>query len=432
MNRYISLFTAILISAKAYTQQRPNLVPNPGFENLLAVPLEPMAGEISKYVTGWQQGSQGSADILTQKAPTTSYANPNSTCSASIGHENPHAGENMGMIMTSAHDDYREYLGCNLSEPLVVGRSYHVEAYVSLADYSGFATNNIGFLFQTGVYRIAPGYKIFSMPQVNCTEVISVTDGWVKVGGDFTADQAYTYFMIGNFLPEQIITKQKNNSAGTHEQYADHSAYYIDDVSVFRNTDLEATGDSIVVIGTVAAMSATGGNGTYTWADVKNPGVVLGSGPTLQLKLHKKTTFRVTCGNEYADVTINVKRQVFQFMSELRGRQVKRGRDIFVHGDWIEISVYDKVSVDGDSISLYYGDSLVVEHCLLQHEKQTFRLQVDKVNSRQIVLFAENLGSSPPNTAAMIVKDGKETTEVSLSSDLQSCDSFTLIFKGSD
>jgi len=431
MKSYISLCSVILVSSTAFSQ-RPNLVPNPGFENLRIIPTEPMTGEMSQYISGWQQGSQGSADILTQQAPLTAYANPNSTCKASIGHEDPHGGNNMGMIMTSAHDDYREYLGCNLAQPLVVGRSYHVEAYVSLADYSGFATNNIGFFFQTGVYRIAPGYKIFGTPQVNCTEVISTTNGWVKVGGDFKADQPYTYFMIGNFLPEQIISKQKNMCDISHQQYADHSAYYIDDVSVFRNTDLEATGDSVVVTGTMATLNATGGNAVYTWADSNNPGIVLGTGATLQIKVQKKTTFRVSCGNEFADVTVNVKKRVLQYIAELQGRQVLKGRTIIVHSDQIVISVYDKYSVDGDSVSLYYGDSLIVEHLELTHEHQTFTLKIDKQNPRQIILFAENLGTSPPNTAALIIKDGKESADLLLESDLLTCDSFMLVYKEDD
>jgi hypothetical protein len=91
--------------------------------------------------------------------------------------------------------------------------------------------------------------------------------------------------------------------------------------------------------------------------------------------------------------------------------------------------VYDKYSEDGDSISLYYGDSLVVEHLVLMHEQHTFTLKIDKENPKQIILYAENLGSSPPNTAALITRDGKDATDVLLESDLVTCDSFMMIYK---
>lgn len=428
MKSYISVCTAILLSSAVYSQ-RPNLVPNPGFEDLRAIPCEPMYGELSQVIKFWQQGSKGSADIMSMRASETCYSNPNSSDQVRIGFEKPHGGDNMGLIMTSAHNDYREYLGCNLTEPTIVGRNYYVEAYVSLADYSGFATNNIGFLFRTGMYQISSGYQIFETPQVNCTEVITTDSGWVKISGNFTADKVYTHFMIGNFLPEQEITKQKNFGAGSNVQYAEHSAYYLDDVSVRRVSDLEVTGDSMIVAGKTATVVASGGNTTYTWADIKNPGIVLGSGPTLTMKLDKKTTFRVTCGNEYADVTVNVRKQVLQYITDLRGRKVNRGRTITVHSDEVVISVYDKFTVDGDSISLYYGDSLIVQHLVLQKEYQSFTLKLDFENPKQIILYAENLGSSPPNTAAIVIRSGKDLTDIILESDLVSCDSFMLIYK---
>lgn len=437
MKRYISLCTAIFFCTKSYSQ-RPNLVPNPGFENLLSTPCDPMIGELSQYISGWQQGTHGTADILTEKSPANCYANPNSSNGIRIGSEDPHGGESMGLIMTSVHGDYREYLGCNLTKSLEIGRQYHCEVYVSLADYSGFATNNIGFLFRTGQYRIENGYQVFATPQVNCTTVISTTTGWVKVSGTFTADQAYTYFLIGNFLPEEQITKQKNNSAGTNEKYVTHCAYYIDDVNVCRTSDLEAHGDSIVTMGTTATFIASGGLpnsagvATYSWADTRNPGVVLGTDAVLRIKVDKKTTFRVTCGDEFADVTVNVKTMVINYLTDLGDRKVKKGRTIIVHHETIEINVYDKYQVDGDSISLYYGDSLIAEHVALTHDMQTFTIRIDKNNPKQIILFAENLGSSPPNTAAMAVEDGRDETEVILSSDYDSCDSFMILFKEDD
>ncbi len=431
MKSYICVFTAILLSSAVYSQ-RPNLVPNPGFEDLLMIPCEPMYGELSQVIKFWQQGSKGSADIMTQKSSAPCYSNPNSTNEVRIGFEKPHGGDNMGLIMTSAHNDYREYLGCNLTQPTVVGRNYYVEAYVSLADYSGFATNNIGFLFRTGVYQISSGYQIFETPQVNCTEIITADSGWIKISGNFTADKVYTHFMIGNFLPEQQISKQKNFRAGSNVQYAEHSAYYLDDVTVRRTSDLEAKGDSMIVAGKTATLTASGGNGKYTWADIKNPGIVLGTGEVLQMKLDKKTTFRVTCGDEYADVTVNVRKQVLHYITELQGRKVNKGRTITVHTDKVLISVYDKFTVDGDSISLFYGDSLIVQHLVLQKEYQSFELHLDFENPKQIILYAENLGSSPPNTAAIVITSGKDLTDVILESDLVTCDSFMLIYKPGD
>jgi hypothetical protein len=103
-----------------------------------------------------------------------------------------------------------------------------------------------------------------------------------------------------------------------------------------------------------------------------------------------------------------------------------------VHSDEIIVSVHDKNEIDGDSISLYYGDSLIVEHLALTKKKQSFTIKVDKNYPRQIILYAENLGSIPPNTAELTIKDGKETTDIVLGSDFKWCDSIMILYKKED
>ncbi len=50
----------------------------------------------------------------------------------------------------------------------------------------------------------------------------------------------------------------------------------------------------------------------------------------------------------------------------------------------------------------------------------TFHLPVDKdAENNELVMYAENLGSIPPNTALMVVTDGVRRYEVRITSDLQ-------------
>ena len=48
-----------------------------------------------------------------------------------------------------------------------------------------------------------------------------------------------------------------------------------------------------------------------------------------------------------------------------------------------------------------------------------FTLNLAEGKTNELVLYAENLGSIPPNTALMIITDGTNRYEVRLSSDLK-------------
>ena len=185
-----------------------NLIPNPGFENYSKVPCSHMNGSLSEYVSGWENAASGTPDFLCTEADSACYASPYSKHWDSYGTETPHGGKGMAMIMTTGHQGgtWREYLGIMLSKPLVKGKRYYAEFYVSLGDYSGVATNNLGLLFKTGPFFSEPDYIIAQTPQVNTQTVIDQTNGWYKVSGTFTAAENYTHMIVGNFFTDAQTT----------------------------------------------------------------------------------------------------------------------------------------------------------------------------------------------------------------------------------
>ncbi|MBL7700626.1 MAG: hypothetical protein JNM14_00130 [Ferruginibacter sp.] len=84
------------------------------------------------------------------------------------------------------------------------------------------------------------------------------------------------------------------------------------------------------------------------------------------------------------------------------------------------VSLYDNGEIDGDSISLLFNGNLILSHKRLSDKALTLKLEVDKNKElNELVMYAENLGSIPPNTALMLVNDGDNRYEVRISSDLQ-------------
>ncbi|MCO6497558.1 MAG: hypothetical protein J5I50_07835 [Chitinophagaceae bacterium] len=96
-----------------------------------------------------------------------------------------------------------------------------------------------------------------------------------------------------------------------------------------------------------------------------------------------------------------------------------------------QIELYDNGQIDGDSVSVFFNGKLILAHQLLTDKPIRVTLSLDQTYEQNIVtMYAENLGSIPPNTALMIVRDGDKRYEVRLESDLGK--SGTVVFKHED
>jgi hypothetical protein len=100
-------------------------------------------------------------------------------------------------------------------------------------------------------------------------------------------------------------------------------------------------------------------------------------------------------------------------------RKAVLNRELLVESDSIRLSFYDNGEIDGDSISVFVNHELVLSHQELAAKAFNIYLHLDSTRElNEISMFAENLGRLPPNTALMVVTDGKNRYEVFLSSSL--------------
>jgi hypothetical protein len=91
-----------------------------------------------------------------------------------------------------------------------------------------------------------------------------------------------------------------------------------------------------------------------------------------------------------------------------------------VESDSVRVSFYDNGIIDGDSISVFLNQQLVLKHQELEAKALVLYLLLDSTRDiNEISMFAENLGKYPPNTALMVVTDGKNRYEVFMSSSLK-------------
>jgi hypothetical protein len=84
------------------------------------------------------------------------------------------------------------------------------------------------------------------------------------------------------------------------------------------------------------------------------------------------------------------------------------------------LDFYDNGEIDGDSITVFYNGKIVLSHQRLSDKPISLTLTLDKNAPENIVtMYADNLGTIPPNTALMIVTDGNKRYEVRIESDTE-------------
>jgi hypothetical protein len=105
---------------------------------------------------------------------------------------------------------------------------------------------------------------------------------------------------------------------------------------------------------------------------------------------------------------------------EFKEREIVVNDEIEVDGDTLKVDLYDNGEVDGDSISIFFNKQLLASSLLLSERSIHFDLLLDSTKSvNELSMFADNLGSIPPNTALMMVTAGKNKFELRLTSNLQ-------------
>jgi hypothetical protein len=103
-------------------------------------------------------------------------------------------------------------------------------------------------------------------------------------------------------------------------------------------------------------------------------------------------------------------------------------KTIPIKHETFKIAFYDNGDIDGDSISVFYNGRVILSHQRLSDKPISLELELDDESGENIVtMYAENLGTIPPNTALMIVTDGDKRYEVRITSDTEKSGSVVFV-----
>lgn len=85
----------------------------------------------------------------------------------------------------------------------------------------------------------------------------------------------------------------------------------------------------------------------------------------------------------------------------------------------IKIDLYDNAEIDDDTVTVFLNNTLLLYRKRLTDKALTLTMQAFPGTEYELMMYADNLGRIPPNTALMVITAGKKRYEVRLSSSEQ-------------
>lgn len=231
--KHAGLYLVLLMMGTVAHAQ--NLVPNPSFEEITRCPHTFSADRNDFIVPGWTSPTTGTPDHF-HKCSWGEADVPFNWA----GSSNANTGyAYCGIYLWNKRDDgksYREYIQCELAEPLVEGRRYTIGFFYKLASYSVYTSNRIGLALTSTRVMVNHDQVLDTKPLISVesdSAIAATTGGWEKATLEYTATGGERYVIIGNFFDNASTKSARLPYRFGKSSMLHTSAYYfIDDVYV--------------------------------------------------------------------------------------------------------------------------------------------------------------------------------------------------------
>ena len=379
MLKYIYLLCLTVLFFISKAQDTTNLVPNSGFEEY-DQRHEPRAffDQVKHWFSPGEAKNYSPYPTPDHFIETQMFDQP-----GAIKYYHIFADSAIAGIITYMRrlKNYREYISVPLRQPLKKNTIYEISMYVLTPITSSFAniiSNGLGIHFSTESLKQNLGNYIRVKPHFQLKRPLNAKK-WQKITATIVSDSSYKFLTIGNFLPDY-----RTQTIYSGHEIDPQSYFFIDNVQVIEYGFQKITLESDRTI-----------SPSYS-SIVKNKHI---SDP--------KNNLPVT----------------------LKGRLVYQQNRIKTNTKKVTIKIWDKREVDGDVISLKFNDTWLLENYTISKHKKTIELILDPNRQNYLIVFAENLGKKPPNTAAFVLKTGKKKKFFSINSDFRQCGAIKLDYK---
>ncbi len=105
---------------------------------------------------------------------------------------------------------------------------------------------------------------------------------------------------------------------------------------------------------------------------------------------------------------------------DISKRKVETIQTLYYKSDSLELVLYDNGEVDGDTVSIVMNGEVIMPRVGLTTNAVKKMISTrDAGDSIKIVMYAESLGTLPPNSGLLIVNDGSDRYEIRFSGDME-------------
>jgi len=212
---FLSLWIFFNLNTHVFAQ---NLVPNPGFEQVLKPHKTRYPGTIEQ-ASPWFTVGKGSPDLIKVGGGT------NEKLPAAEGSN--YAGI---MVYDEANANFREYLQVKFLAPLQQGKEYCVRIKVSLARDAFYSIDRLGIYFSSDTVKSKNWYVIEKPVQLKTPDykALNDTSKWMQFDWKFISEGFERFMVIGNFNNDVNTNLITNN----RKSYFKTAYLFIDDVFV--------------------------------------------------------------------------------------------------------------------------------------------------------------------------------------------------------
>lgn len=294
-------------------------------------------------------------------------------------------------------------------------------------------------------YPVAPAKGV---RQLNVL-TLELTDKKMILSGPFATNQTREYSPLTGTIMVERRNDYRQSSLVPHLQELglEKSLSFVEPITedLTTSTGVRGSGVTVIVHGKIAALPSdsseeqkalvrrsedlrlrTNENKAEPPADIKKKEIpVADVSPTIT-KVAQKTDEQPMPDTRREDQVqakagiVKKESPVKPAAAEAFSRQTIQQQVVTVKSDSLQLSLYDNGEVDGDTVSVLLNGVVVMERQGLSTRaiRKTVSLPAG-VDSVMLLMYAESLGSIPPNTGLLVIKDGQEQYEVRFSGDLQ-------------
>lgn len=128
-----------------------------------------------------------------------------------------------------------------------------------------------------------------------------------------------------------------------------------------------------------------------------------------------------TLVNNNETIKVDNTTPVSKAAADISSRKIETIQSVEIKSDSLLLTLYDNGEIDGDTVSVLLNGNVIMPRQGLTANgiNKTIYITPGMGDSITLIMYAENLGSIPPNTGLLIVHDGGARHEIRFTGDLQ-------------